>query len=203
MPRKTVFIPNYFDDQRFGTHNLEIGTSILKKEFGEASRLIDYKRSKDHLAKHPTDHIGAIRKVPIKTLKMYINAVQSQMFNLELSGRILEKYPKARKVLYKHGSFAFPEKRLPIPKLPLVSFDSEGMDEQLSAMGITKKDFIIRSIPELTPHGGLRDAFADVINLEIGKLADDELNDKMKKVTVSFELQKGSYATIVIKSMFS
>ena len=44
--------------------------------------------------------------------------------------------------------------------------------------------------------------FADVSELSIGKLEDDELNKGMKKVRVKFTLGKGSYATIVIKEMF-
>ena len=67
---------------------------------------------------------------------------------------------------------------------------------------ITFTDFIIKPIPELSQEGELRKAFMEVKDLKIGKLEPDELNKGKNKITLSFSLGKGSYATMVIKRNF-
>jgi len=69
-------------------------------------------------------------------------------------------------------------------------------------MSITTRSFVIREIPELSSEGVMRNAFVEVSNLSISDFDDDELNEGKKKCTVKFSLPKGSYATIVVKSMF-
>ena len=49
--------------------------------------------------------------------------------------------------------------------------------------------------------GRLRDVILVPRNLEL-EVADDEQHKGRKKVVVKFSLQKGSYATIVTKSLF-
>ena len=66
---KSEFI-NYFGEQRFGKHNVEIGIAILKKDFKKASSLIDYFFVQEHLKQKPNDYVGAIQKVPFKILKI-------------------------------------------------------------------------------------------------------------------------------------
>ena len=48
--------------------------------------------------------------------------------------------------------------------------------------------------------GDLRDIIVPVQGFKIGKLLEDELNHNKKKVKIEFELPKGSYATLVMKS---
>jgi tRNA(Glu) U13 pseudouridine synthase TruD len=55
------------------------------------------------------------------------------------------------------------------------------------------RDFVIRKIPEITPTGNIRNLVAEVKKLNI------EENEHTK---VSFELPRGSYATLVIKKLF-
>ncbi|MBI2582187.1 tRNA pseudouridine(13) synthase TruD, partial [Candidatus Woesearchaeota archaeon] len=38
---KAGYVENYFDEQRFSEHNVQIGRHLLKKEFGKAAALID------------------------------------------------------------------------------------------------------------------------------------------------------------------
>jgi tRNA pseudouridine13 synthase len=208
QPRMIKQIPNYFDEQRFGTHNLEIGLSIIKKRYKEACTLLDYDECKNHLVMYPTDYVGAIRKTPFSILKMFIHSVQSYLWN-EAACEYLRNY-KHHEISYNQGVFAFPEEPVENIMIPLVSFDTEFgaeikeiYEKILLKNKIDVRDFIIRAIPNITPKGNERELMTDVRELSIGKLEDDESNEGKKKIIVSFELGKGSYATIVIREMFN
>ena len=69
---KISFVENYFDEQRFSKNNARIGKNLIKKEFSEAVKLIDNRRVQEHMPK--TDSIGALRKLPLRMVRMYINA---------------------------------------------------------------------------------------------------------------------------------
>ncbi|MCM2325411.1 MAG: tRNA pseudouridine(13) synthase TruD [Candidatus Woesearchaeota archaeon] len=208
QPRKINQIPNYFDEQRFGTHNLEIGLMIIRKRYKEACTLLDYDECKNHLAMYPTDYVGAIRKAPFSILKMFIHSVQSYLWN-EAASELLRTY-KHHEISYNQGVFVFPKEPVKNIIIPLVSFDTEFgteikeiYEKILLRNKIDARDFIIRAIPNITPKGNDRELMADVNELSIGKLEDDDLNTGKKKIMVSFELGKGSYATIVIREMFN
>ncbi|MBT4352248.1 tRNA pseudouridine(13) synthase TruD [archaeon] len=210
-PEKISFIPNYFDDQRFGRNNLQIGLNILKKDFKNAAKSIEDKRTLEFLKNNPNNSIGAIRCIPFIILKMYINSVQSYIFNEALNILIKENSKNLTKVDYKQGEFFFPKEFIEIENLPLISFDTiysnsklENIyNEILNNNNLTKNNFIIRSISNITPHGDLRNAFVEVEDLNISELYDDELNKNKNKIKIDFSLSKGSYATVVIKSLFS
>jgi tRNA pseudouridine13 synthase len=209
-PKKISFIINYFDEQRFGKNNLEIGLAILRKKFKKAAELIDLAVVKEHLAKNQNDFVGAIKKVPFKILNLYIHAVQSWLWNEVTADYIKQKTKNYSEIKYRHGKFVFSEKRIENIETPLIAFDTEFDNKDIESIYVkileknklTLHNFIIRSIPEITPLGNNRNLIADVKNIKISKLEDDELNKGKKKVLVEFELGKGCYATIVIKKMF-
>jgi len=207
---KTILLPNYFDEQRFGTNNVEIGRALIKKDFRKAVELINNERSNEHLNKAKNDFIGALKKMPIRLLKFYINAYQSYLWNLTLSG-YLEKNGKAtKKIKYSLGEFVFAKEIIKKLKIPLVGFDDKIIKPELKKIikeimekeEINFNDFIIKQMPELSQEGESRNAFFEASNLNIKKLEKDELNSGKKKIAVSFTLPKGSYATIVIKYLF-
>jgi tRNA pseudouridine13 synthase len=209
-PDETEFIVNYYDDQRFGRHNLEIGLSILHNDYKKACSFIENENVLEYLKKNPTDFIGALRTQPLKTLKMYIHSVQSWLWNEAVIEYIKSKTKKYDETNYSQGTFVSTKNRIENIDLPLISFDTEyPLDVEeiyqqiLKKIKLTVRDFIIRKIPEITPAGSNRSLIAEVDNLVIGDLEDDELNKGMKKIKINFRLQKGSYATIVIKRMFA
>jgi tRNA pseudouridine13 synthase len=183
--RKKEFI-NYFGEQRFSKHNVDIGLSILKKDFQKAASLIDYPGVQGHLQEKPNDYIGAIQKVPFKILKIYVHSVQSFFWN-----KVAEKVD---------AEF-----------IPLISFDTEFENKEiekeyqkiLGEYDITLRDFAIRKISNLTPLGNTRKRISEIKNLKIGKLEDDELNNGMKKVNLEFILEKGCYATEALKAILA
>ena len=216
----SIQIPNYFDEQRFSKNNVEIGRSILKKDFKKAVNLIlenysennvNFERDvKEHILRLPNDFIGAIKKVPKKIRMMYVHAFQSLIFNKTVSELIISETKDYKKISYSNGFFVFPNKDLNNIKIPIIGFGTEFKDDKLrdtsSALlkkeGITLRDFIVRGMPELASEGNERNMLVKAEKLSI-KTEDDELNKSKKKCIISFTLPKGSYATIVIKNIFS
>lgn len=207
---KISFIENYFDEQRFSENNVEIGRRLLKKEFGNAVLLIDEIRVKKYLEKKPKDYVGSLKILPLRLLRMYVNAYQSYLWNktvamyLEQKGNVLKKIPySGGELVFVSDAGDFKEM-----KIPLIGFGQEDFDDA-DVQGIISKlmddeelsyaDFIIKQIPELTLEGELRNAFVEIKDLKIRKKVKDELNPGKKKIKISFTLPKGSYATMVVK----
>lgn len=202
---------NYFDEQRFGKSNLEVGLALLKKDYKSAASLIDFQECAEHLRQNPTDLIGSIRRVPFKILSMYLHAVQSYLWNEVAAEYIRSEYKITSQVKYSRGVFSFTKAVPKEMEIPLVSFDVGYSDEKIKRLyevnlkrfGLSIRDFIIRPIPDLTPKGAVRNLVSHITNLDIGELEPDELNKDMKKVKIKFDLEKGCYATIALKDLLS
>jgi len=175
-PKKINKMINYFGEQRFSKNNVEIGKAIIKKDFKKAAELIDDKNTKEYLKNNPTDYIGSLRKISIKILKIYVHSYQSYLWN-----KLAE--PCSAKLSNK--------------KLNIIGFDTKLTKEETNLLkkeGIDQRDFIIKQIPELTSEGSERELFTDIKDLKIKKIG--------KGYILRFKLNKGSYATIVIDSLF-
>jgi tRNA pseudouridine13 synthase len=205
-PRKIDFITNYFDDQRFSSNNVEIGIALLKKDFKKASELISESNKffvEDYLKEHPNDYVGIIRAVPKKLLMMYIHSFQSFVWNETVSEYLQSRFNDLHESSYSLGKFVFPDKSFDM-KIPVVGFSTEFDNEEiegictriLAKQGIKPRDFVLKSIPDLSSEGSERDIFVDVQDLQI------DYDKKEKICKLNFKLQKGSYATVVVKSMF-
>ncbi len=162
---------NYFGEQRFSTKNALVGRLLIKKQFKEAS-------SELNLTSENNDFVKSLRSLGLKELRFYIHAYQSELWN-----KLAEKSKK--KIL------------------PLIGFLTEGKDYDsiLKQEGITKKDFILRSIPELSSEGSERERVIKIKKFKTLEFTDDELNADKYKQIISFTLPKGSYATVVIKNL--
>jgi len=218
-PKQAENAPNFFGEQRFGkarpiTHL--VGKAIIngkpeeavmiyltksfdaeKEEVKQArERLLEEKDFKkaleyfpfylryektllNHLSEYPGDYIGALRVLP-KTLKlMFIHAYQSYLFNKMLDYMI--------------------ENKIEEKELPLVGYESELTEWQkeiLKKENIPIENFHIQFLPELSSEGLMRKAFIKLNNFKIIKQEEDYL-------IIEFSLPKGSYATSVIKYLFS
>ena len=189
-PRVVGVVPNFFDEQRFSDHNDEIGKALVKGDFSGACVLIDDERVLSFLADHPSNPVGALRRLPRKLLTLYVHAYQSRLFN-----RVLERL-LAKKTL----------QELQGTSIPLVGFGTEDLglyEGLLEEEGLTTRDFIIRQLPEVSSEGSTRQAVIGIDDLTIGPLEEDELNEGKKKCLVAFTLPKGAYATNVIRWLCS
>jgi len=212
-PKKISRIVNYFGEQRFSKNNAEIGKAIIKKDFKKAvDRILDSigeneKKIIAHLEKNRNDFVGALKLMPWKTLNMYIHAYQSKLWN-ETVKLLLKDSTTLNSGAIKSKTKVDNNEKI---KLPLIGFATEIQDNDVKRIvekilqneDVIKNDFVIRAIPELSGAGGERELFVEIKGLKIGELEDDELNKGKKKVRISFSLGKGSYATEVVKEMFS
>ena len=212
--KKVNYSPNYFDEQRFASNNAEIGKHLVKKEFAQALELMKYSQCTHHIETHKNDFVGALKLIPMRLLKMYVNAYQSYLWNETVAQYLREAAEVQKEEKYSLGTFVFiqnPEKFLSL-EIPLVGCgDITSPDEiikeiiakRLQREKITPTDFVIRQIKELTQMGELRKVFIEVKDLNIGTTKKDELHPGKKKVCVSFSLGKGSYATMVVRALIS
>lgn len=215
------FFPNYFGEQRFSTHNYEIGKLIIKKQFKEAVDLIKETSLKNKelqklILENITAPVKVLRSIPKFTLMIYLHSYQSRLFNKLLSFVVKKSFSETFIVNQEQKLF-FPKKTMKKMtetvlldsdlEIPLAGFGVEvdkkiikDYKEILQTEAIDEREFIIRSIPGMSLEGTNRKAFVKAENVLVSPLENDELN-KDKKIVVSFELPKGSYATTYLKSL--
>jgi len=223
--------PNYFGRQRFGsarpiTH--QVGRHILQGNYEEAvwtyiakpydeeyksirkirrelweTREVEgtaerfpkqfrYEKSLlYHLTKNPEDYQGAIKRLPEGLQTLFIHAYQSWVFNRALSKLIEEDWFD------------------PEYEIPLVGYKTDLKDnrpenivkEILEEEEVSQEDFRLQEFPELRSEGTYRRAFADFRNFEVIDIEEDDLNMAQNKMTVKFDLPKGSYATVFLREI--
>jgi tRNA(Glu) U13 pseudouridine synthase TruD len=138
---------------------------------------------------------------------MFVHAVQSFIFNEALSRILIENAIKNSIeyyiIPYSAGNFVFYKKHTDYEGLTdvleLTGFNTLNMNHNikkiLNELSLTQRDFIVRALPDLSVEGTTRECFAEVRNFE-KRILDD-------RVILEFELNKGSYATIVVKMLFN
>jgi tRNA pseudouridine13 synthase len=197
------FIVNYFDEQRFSKLNKEIGKTIIKKKFKSTVELLTKQNqlNKEITETYKQDYIKIIRTIPKKILKLFVHSYQSYLFNEICKGIIKKEGYPYKKIDYSQGELFFLVKEPTNCKVPLLGFGSEItqnqsiVDELLKKEEINLRDFIIKQIPELSSFGTERDFIVKVNNFESER--------QENSIKISFDLGKGSYATIVIKKVMA
>lgn len=200
--RKLGWFPNYFGPQRFGIkgNNVEIGKLILKRKFKEAVGEISKENSRQkenieyYLTKNPDDYLGVLKRLERKNMLMYINAVQSKIFN-----DILEQALEEKLTFTKQGQTS----------CLLVGYKSRFFDGKLgeieqrilSSHNLTLEDFDVREVPYLRMKGSFRKAVTEIKDLEV-EISDDEEFQGSKKIILSFTLPSGVYATTFLENFF-
>jgi tRNA pseudouridine13 synthase len=200
--------PNYYDEQRFGKDldNHLVGKHIVKREFREAALRIPECRG--WLSTRPNDFVGALRSLPRRVLRIYAHSYQSWLWNRTAS-EILAEGPH-RMVKAPMGKLAFPLGNTHGIQIPIVGYETSIRNDRagriikrlLAAEDISQEDFRMSQFPEFDLRGGQRSLLAEVRNLEIGDLEKNDLG-KGDKLKLRFSLPKGSYATMVVRALFS
>jgi tRNA pseudouridine13 synthase len=193
-------VPNYFGSQRFSSANHLIGRELVKKRFSHAIELVKehdkaYQNSiAAFLKNNPQNAIGALRLIPHHTLRMYLHAYQSFLFN-SLLKKALKENAASNSSFPVIGFGTEPEKY----KLALRTI----IETILKKENISPRDFINRQMPEVSSEGGTREAFFMPKNFAILEEAQDDAFEGRKKVKLSFELRKGCYATTLLSFVFN
>lgn len=150
----------------------------------------------DHLAKSPGDYINALRALPRNMLLMFVHAFQSNLFNIVLSDRISEGELNAEQDEYFCGEneYGFPDvdKKADNGFLvaKLIGYQSEINEREhnlLEKFGITRMNFKIKALPEISSKGGYRTVFAPLKDFSFAEN------------TLKFSLPSGSYATVALR----
>ncbi|MEM4347011.1 MAG: tRNA pseudouridine(13) synthase TruD [Candidatus Altiarchaeota archaeon] len=164
----------------------------------------------------------AYKKIPKNLREIFVSAYQSYLWN-ECVKLILKRCIDNRKLYtskYSLGELIFYRNLTPneIRKIPrtfkmlshnvkLTDFEKEIVEEVLSSEGIRIKDFDIQKETGNFFKLYDREIVAMPENFEISEAQVDEINDRWKKrrfkVTLSFILKKGSYATVLLQRIFN
>jgi len=247
-------LPNYFDDQRFGSVGCSgefIGHAWLQGDHERALRLAlaeanpfdrakakaqkailrsswgRWKEAKDRLERsparsivtylvdHPADFRGAFARLPREHRTLYFSAFQSHLWNLILAGWLERSTRIDQRVAIelKTGAFPFPrglepdqvralvERPIPLPssRNPLPSGSlGEVIQDVLERFQLTWPSLRVKHLKDVFFSKGTRSAVVFPEQLE-STVFDDELHPGRRALGLSFELGKGSYATILVK----
>lgn len=132
-----------------------------------------------HLAEHPNDYAGALRKLP-KFLKiMFVHALQSRLFN-----RFLDEAIKQKKKL-KEGPLYGYELKL----------KNQLEKDVLKKSGFRLDEFFVRWMPEMSSKGERRALSVELKDFEV-------LEKGEGSCVLRFSLPRGCYATTVIDYLF-
>ena len=247
-------LPNYFDDQRFGSVGFDGGfiaqawlvgdheralklalaepnpsdrpgtkaeKAVLREFWGrwpEAKAKLERSHARSivtYLVDHPADFRGAFARVRRELRSLYFSAFQSHLWNL-LLGHCIERItrPEQRVALdFKAASLPIhravdpdqarllsdlriplPSSRNTIPEGPL----REVASEVLSGFGLSWEHLRVKHLKDVFFSKGQRPALFFAASLAHSS-APDELGPGRRRLTLSFELPKGAYATLVVK----
>ena len=214
---KDFVIPNYFDEQRFSSCNAAIGQALFTQDFRKAIQLV-VDNDKDfahiiieYLKTHENDFIGALHRLPRKTVLFYAHAVQSKLYNQLLAQEVESWSVQAKKIIYSEGYFVFSqdpflEESKVFPEyIPLIGYGTESdpvIDDVLEKMGLKTRSFLIKALPEISLEGDMRKSFVNVTDFKLVTCENDADHPGKYVCTVEFNLPKGSYATIVVRQLF-
>lgn len=188
-------IPNYFDDQRFGINSINhvVGRCLVKKDFKQACGLLGIEAKGN-------DYVGSLRKIGRDKLRFFVGAYQSYLWNKFVSSII--SGGKHFFVEYSLGRLAFPANSLKNRKICVPGFlHYKGYGKIFEEEGISRENFVIRQMAEISSEGTERDMVVKVKSFKTLRFTNDDLNEGKFKQAVSFALPKGAYATIVIKNL--
>jgi len=182
------------------------------------------------LIQNPNDFTSALQELPKNLLMMFVHAYQSYLFNRMLSERLRQNLPIHQATLgdviapVRHGIIQ--EEYLPVSASNIDKVNRQLMKQKAVVTGllvgseptyangrmgeieqavleqekINPKDFIIPEVPYLSSSGSRRGLLALLPSLAWTMQPDDAAPGK-KAVTLRFELQKGCYATSLLREL--
>ena len=180
------------------------------------------------LVKNPKDFVGALKELPKNLLTMFVYAYQSYLFNKVLSERIRKNIPlneavigdiilpirrgiiDEKSILVKENNIEKINKQISKNKAVVsgILFGSDSLFSKgkmgeiehkiINKEKIDYRDFIIPDIPHISSSGSRRPIVGFVKDFSF-KFDVDELNKDKKTLILKFKLQKGCYATSLIR----
>lgn len=249
---RDVGVPNYYDDQRFGSvsqggaffaYQLLIGEyeaalhlaltapyaferatqkrekATLRRHWGDwrvCRQMLPRNRIIEYLFANPQDFRGALERLPPELRTLYLSAYQSHLWNRMLAYYLTENLPAKDllPVALRLGEVPMP-RRLPrdaretLQSLALPLHSARNVLEEndprkpyydriLEEEEVTLEQFKLKGFHNLFFSKGDRPAWCFPEDLD-ARDARDEENPRRRKLTLRFDLPRGSYATLVVK----
>jgi tRNA pseudouridine13 synthase len=181
---------------------------------GHARSLVDYMRV------HPGDFRGAVARLRPELRGLYLSAYQSHLWNRMLVRWLGQncRPEQLRPVALRLGDVPFhtgldPEQearlaalQLPLPSARLKMDESDPLypllREVLAEESLELRDLQVRGIREMFFSRGERAALYMPQGL-VAAFDDDDLHPRRSKATLSFELPRGCYATLLVKAVMA
>ena len=196
-------IANFYGYQRFGLNPMThlVGREIIKRNFkGAVELLIENSKGFDAVRleyEKSRNPISALRRVPIRIRRLFVEAYKSYIFNRTLSAIIEQDDLKTREgdILFKNGELGiFDDGILAIPTAGY-AFKTKRFADIIDAImreeGVNHKDFYIKEMEEVSSQSNFRQAVLDC----------NEFAYKLEPLTLKFMLQRGGYATILLREV--
>jgi tRNA pseudouridine13 synthase len=179
------------------------------RDFKEALRYfphrLTFERSMlSHLAIRSGDFVGAFHRLPKKLCQLFVQGYQSYLFNKFLSENIRRGLLQENPAEY---TYKLTIDNREYRALPLIGYQqtlSDGKQGEIERRvledeEVQQSNFRIPLMPEISSKGKLRTAVTPVKDLKTDESFEDEANIGKRKVSLSFTLIKGSYATVLLR----
>ncbi|MCA9459271.1 MAG: tRNA pseudouridine(13) synthase TruD, partial [Nanoarchaeota archaeon] len=147
-----------------------------------------------HLIRAKNDFYGAFRNIPKKIRTLYVNAYQSYVFNEMLAkfseGSLSQEIPEELELVNLESD--------------LNAFGGDIVKKILENDNLSLDNFKLAKMPELRLCGIKRKVkiFPSDLKFSLGDCGNDDLNEGKLKLSVTFSLGPGEYATNVVKQLF-
>jgi len=178
-----------------------------------------YQHPINYLAQHPKDFKGAVKTIRKDLLEMFINAYQAYVWNETVKELLNLKKIEYIKCRYGFGDLYFYEELsnndypyLADLSISAPSYKAQFADEQIQELMeqvLARDNLKLKDLKIYLDIKGLffkpyeRRVLMLPQDLKVNEPAQDDLYPNKHKLTLSFTLPKGSYATILIKRITS
>jgi tRNA pseudouridine13 synthase len=185
----------------------------------------------NHLADDPDDFVGAFQRLPLKLQALFVQAHQSHLFNRFLSGRVKNSLPlneavagdfvvgiersglplttfakiaSAENLAEINAQIKAGRQRVALPIFGVKQKLSQGIMGQienrvLEQEGIEADALHVNELSRLGGRGGLRTIVAPIKDFKLQNVSAKQEGEF--RITVSFMLLRGSYATVVLREI--
>jgi len=196
LQNRFITFINYYDNQRFGmpdgpynTHL--IGKAIIKDDWEQA--YIEFQKSKnilpesnlpDKKTKNKNQYKNFFKSIDQKKLMFFISSYNSFLINAKMSS-VLQKSTKGKEYKFKNIGSLFLPKNIIFQSLNICSINGYALSKNYKIYNKT----ISNNLTVTTT----------IFPLEINK---DKFHKNKYRLTISFFLPTGSYATMIVKQIF-
>ena len=171
----------------------------------------------EHLRRNEDDFAGAFRYIASKIRLIHLYAWQSHLWNRALALQVDKSVQPGRRFTLrtKEGKQIFPMEALPLDPawqgclpLPGAQLDGVELDDQralfetvLREEGLQSQKLQIQGVPGFALKSEPREALVFPQELRVRPAEPDPANRGKKLVRISFQLPRGSYATLVVRRL--